>query len=87
MWYYNCPNNYNRHFHVTGGIITVDDLANYKVSVREPMKIPFDYGRFTLATAPPPSSGLIVGHILKVLSGRYFANKVTKYVLRVHKLN
>mmetsp|Transcript_2126 Transcript_2126/g.5628 ORF Transcript_2126/g.5628 Transcript_2126/m.5628 type:complete len:671 (-) Transcript_2126:572-2584(-) len=39
-----------------GGIVTVDDLANYRPVVRDPL-IVHDVSGFTVVGAPPPSSG------------------------------
>jgi gamma-glutamyltranspeptidase/glutathione hydrolase len=41
-----------------GGIITADDLANYRVAWREPLR--FAYRGYSLVSMPPPSSGGIV---------------------------
>jgi gamma-glutamyltranspeptidase/glutathione hydrolase len=42
-----------------GGLITLDDLANYKVRVREVLRAKYESGGHTweVLTAPPPSSG------------------------------
>src|SRR6202008_2111640 len=42
-----------------GGIITLDDLANYKPKVREVLQAKYDSGghSWEVLTAPPPSSG------------------------------
>ena len=48
----------------TGGIITLDDLKNYKPIEREP--IVFDYKGYKISTMPPPSSGgIALASILK----------------------
>jgi len=51
-----------------GGIWTVEDLAQYRVVEREPLR--FSHRGFQLVTAPPPSSGgVALAEILNVLSG------------------
>ena len=50
-----------------GGIITLDDLANYKVVRRKP--IMDEIGDLTLYTMSAPTAGPIVVHILNILKG------------------
>lgn len=51
-----------------GGIWTLEDLAQYRVVEREPLR--FSHRGFQLVTAPPPSSGgVALAEILNVLSG------------------
>jgi gamma-glutamyltranspeptidase / glutathione hydrolase len=51
-----------------GGLITAEDLANYKVKDREPIR--GRYRGYDLITAPPPSSGgIVLVEILNILSG------------------
>jgi gamma-glutamyltranspeptidase/glutathione hydrolase len=42
-----------------GGIITLDDLANYEPKIREPLHASYDVNgsRWEIITSPPPSSG------------------------------
>jgi gamma-glutamyltranspeptidase/glutathione hydrolase len=47
------------------GIMTTDDLANYKVEVREALEI--DYRGFKVASTTAPSSGPITLSILNIL--------------------
>ncbi|SHG47155.1 gamma-glutamyltransferase 1 . Threonine peptidase. MEROPS family T03 [Marinomonas polaris DSM 16579] len=47
-----------------GGLITEEDLANYKVVIREP--VVGNYRGYTIASMPPPSSGGI--HIIEILN-------------------
>lgn len=47
-----------------GGLITEEDLANYKVVIREP--VVGSYRGYTIASMPPPSSGGI--HIIEILN-------------------
>ncbi len=49
-----------------GGIITLEDLKNYEVKWREPIK--FDYKDLTLySMAPPSSGGICLGQIMKMV--------------------
>lgn len=51
-----------------GGIWTLEDLVQYRVVEREPLR--FSHRGFQLVTAPPPSSGgVALAEILNVLSG------------------
>ena len=56
-----------------GGIISLDDLANYKVVPRKVLET--DLGDYTLHTMPSPTGGPIVSHILNIIKGmliRYY---------------
>jgi gamma-glutamyltranspeptidase/glutathione hydrolase len=48
-----------------GGIMTLEDLANYKVVERDPVKGPYR-NDYTIVSMPPPSSGGT--HILQILN-------------------
>lgn len=50
-----------------GGIITTDDLANYKVDVKEPLTVPLGDGERTVYAVRPPSSGAVLAFILNIL--------------------
>ncbi|QHS52905.1 gamma-glutamyltransferase [Edaphobacter sp. 12200R-103] len=51
-----------------GGLITADDLANYQVKERKPIR--GRYRGYDIVTAPPPSSGgIVLVEILNILSG------------------
>ena len=55
-----------------GGIITYDDLKNYKAKSREPHV--FDYKGYTIVGMPMPSSGAVLIHqMLKMIEGRNIA--------------
>lgn len=47
------------------GIIDLQDFQEYKVVWKEPIKI--NIGKFTIYSAPPPGSGVLVSFIIKVL--------------------
>jgi gamma-glutamyltranspeptidase/glutathione hydrolase len=48
-----------------GGILTLEDLAGYRVKVRKP--VTGSYRGYTLVTAPPPSGGTHVLQLLNIL--------------------
>ena len=50
-----------------GGIITLDDLANYKVIQRKALSS--ELGDLNLYTTSAPTGGPIVTHILNILKG------------------
>jgi len=52
-----------------GGIITLDDLANYKVIRRKVLES--DVGDFTLHAMSSPTGGPIVSHIINILKGMH----------------
>ncbi len=54
--------------HETGGNWTAEDLANYKVKIREPVTIHYHDWRIVTA-APPSSGGIALTEIFNVLSG------------------
>ena len=55
-----------------GGIITLDDLKNYKVKFRSPMN--GTLGNYSWYSTPPPGSGVVLSFILNILKGGYFLN-------------
>ncbi|XP_070572020.1 glutathione hydrolase 1 proenzyme-like isoform X2 [Ptychodera flava] len=52
------------------GILSVEDLRNYRAKLKEPIKV--DFGDYTLYTVPPPSSGPVLAMILNMLEGFNF---------------
>ncbi|XP_077995346.1 glutathione hydrolase 1 proenzyme-like [Glandiceps talaboti] len=52
------------------GIITKDDMRNYRAKLKEPLKIKFD--GYTVYSPPPPSSGAVISLILNILKGYNF---------------
>lgn len=51
-----------------GGIWQLDDLANYRVVERDPIR--FGYGDFSVVSASPPSAGgVVLAQIFNILSG------------------
>jgi len=64
-----------------GGIWTLEDLAQYRVVEREPLR--FSHRGFRLVTAPPPSSGgVALAEMLNILAGYDYPTMKTS--LRVH---
>ena len=54
--------------HKGGGLVTADDLANYEVKEREPVR--GTYRGYDIISAPPPSSGgIALVEILNILEG------------------
>ena len=49
------------------GILTLDDLKNYTVEVREPLSL--DYQDYRVFTAGPPTSGVVLLSALNILEG------------------
>jgi len=60
-----------------GGVITADDLANYRVQWREPLR--FSYRGYSLASMPPPSSGGIVLAMTAGMLGKVELGKLPWY--------
>lgn len=57
--------------HAKGGIITLDDLANYKV--KKTKLLVTDIGDYTLHAMASPTGGPILTHILNILKGYSFS--------------
>ncbi|XP_037970806.2 glutathione hydrolase 1 proenzyme isoform X2 [Plutella xylostella] len=57
-----------------GSIITLDDLRNYQAKISEPITIQLSEGD-TLYSPPPPSSGVLLGYIMNILSGYNFTSE------------
>ena len=51
-----------------GGIITLDDLKNYRVKFRQPMN--GSLGNYSWYSTPPPGSGVVLSFILNILKGK-----------------
>ena len=60
-----------------GGIMTADDLANYRVVWREPLR--FSYRGYSLVSMPPPSSGGIVLAMTAGMLGKVELGKLPWY--------
>ena len=51
-----------------GGIITLEDLKNYRTKVRTPLSETM--GNYTWYTNPPPGSGAVLSMILNIVKGK-----------------
>ncbi|KAE9377462.1 gamma-glutamyltranspeptidase [Stipitochalara longipes BDJ] len=67
-----------------GGVMTLDDLKNYKVAIRNPISI--TYKDFTLHSCGAPSGGSVALSILKILEG-YETSDPELRNLSYHRLN
>ncbi|KAM0563095.1 hypothetical protein ACHAPJ_001942 [Fusarium lateritium] len=52
------------------GIMTIDDLKNYTVAIREPAQVNYRGGKVTITSAP--ASGAVVAAVLNILDGYDF---------------
>ena len=73
-----------RALKANGGTMTLDDLANYKVAVREPLAI--TYRGYTLHSIPVPASGVVVLSALKTLE-QYEPVTPANLQLTTHRLD
>jgi gamma-glutamyltranspeptidase / glutathione hydrolase len=48
-----------------GGLLTSEDLANFDICTREPLKV--SYRGRVIATPPPPGGGIVVAEMLRIL--------------------
>ncbi len=56
----------------SGGVITVDDIENYRPSIGPPLIADDIFGRYRLLTMPPPSSGGVAEiQVLRMVSQRW----------------
>ena len=54
----------------TDGIITMRDLAEYTADWVEPISGTLQNGDYDIISPPPPSSGVVLQLILKILDGK-----------------
>ncbi|KAH8778074.1 gamma-glutamyltranspeptidase [Hyaloscypha finlandica] len=67
-----------------GGIMTLDDLKNYQISIRDPISI--RYKDFTLHSCSAPSGGSVALSILKIIEGYEMSDPELRN-LSYHRLN
>lgn len=67
-----------------GGIMTLDDLKNYQVSIRDPISI--TYKDFTLHSCSAPSGGSVALSIMKIIEGYEMGDPELRN-LSYHRLN
>src|ERR1700733_8187698 len=66
-----------------GGLITVDDLAQYEVKEREPVR--GNYRGYEIISAPPPSSGgTVLIELLNILEGYHLAKMGDRSAQSIH---
>ena len=56
--------------YVSDGTITVADLENYYTSVEEPLEVHLYNGNYTVLAPQPPSGGVVLEFMLKILDGK-----------------
>ena len=67
-----------------GNIITAEDLRDYTVEKRKPLKTTISNGDWTLISFPPPSGGIAVQYILRILDGKnYSLSRTTELSVRL----
>ena len=68
-----------------GGILTTEDLKNYKPVNRVPIKFSIDK-KFNLFTLPPPSSGVLVGLIINIMSSELSVSNLKHNLFKIKRL-
>ena len=58
-------------FLLSGSIIAAEDLQSYTPQWKTPLRVNLTNPNLTLHLMPPPGGGLILGHILSILDGKY----------------
>ncbi len=61
----------NLFYIFTGGMITRTDLNGYRALLEPPVVATLSNGNYTLLSPQPPSSGVVLQHILKILDGKH----------------
>jgi gamma-glutamyltranspeptidase/glutathione hydrolase len=68
----------------SGGNLTMEDLANYKVTLREPVEI--EYKGYKLRSVPAPASGAVVLQTFNIIKG-YNKSSSENLNLSTHRLD
>jgi gamma-glutamyltranspeptidase / glutathione hydrolase len=69
----------------TGGVMTLEDLANYEIIIREPISV--TYRDFRLTSCGAPSSGAVALAVMKILEGYEDFGWENAVDLNTHRLN
>jgi gamma-glutamyltranspeptidase/glutathione hydrolase len=64
-----------------GGILSLQDLANYRIKERVPLKC--SYRGYEVITAPPPGGGVTLCQMLNILEG--YPAKENRDVTQLHR--
>ena len=72
-----CGKSWFRHwqshiYFLVDGTITVEDLENYYAPMEKPLTVRLYNGNYTVIAPQPPSSGVVLEFMLKILDGKYF---------------
>lgn len=54
-----------------GASVTVEDFNNYQALVKKPIEVNIN-DEFKVLSQPPPSSGILVGFIIRLMSSKFF---------------
>lgn len=68
-------------FWILGGNVTVEDFQQYNVTVHEDRFVVRLDNNLRVYTVPPPSSGILVPYILKIMRGFYLNLKALQIFL------
>lgn len=67
-----------------GGIVTLEDMKNYRVTWSDPIELDI-YGGYKMKTLPPPSSGILMGFMLRVLGDHLPKPKSIDEYVRIYQ--
>ena len=54
----------------SGGVLNIDDLASNEAVWEEAITVVLSNGNYSVHAAPPPSSGVAVQFVLKIMDGK-----------------
>lgn len=58
-----------------GASVTVEDFNNYQALVKKPIEVNIN-DEFKVMAQPPPSSGILVGFIIRLMSSKFFTENL-----------
>ena len=64
-----------------GGNLTMADFASNKAFLADALTVDLNNGKYKVHAAPPPSSGVVVQFILKVMDGKTWPRLTDKHCL------